>query len=462
MTVNVSEPASSEVLPLSEDGSPPQLTAAELENSAPFDPDKRLRGEAGAALLDEVLALLAARELEAKARRRKRKSKDADLQRRTLDTFLANLIALWLNRVDATRFLAVPFDTNAYTGWPLSLTAMQGFRDGLAVEDLIKVAKGFRKVDFYEHDKQFGRLTRIRATPSLIDLFEAHGIDRPSVRRVTERGVIHIREKDADAGPEPAEVVLSRAVIERINARLDAANIALPLEAWDRIRWQRDNEGEERDAYRAYAGDETAKVLRRSFVRSWDRGGRIYGGWWMHLPKAERLKLTIDGEAVVELDYAQLHPTLLFLRAGQPLDFDPYAIPGLDREEVRDLGKRTFQRLINRKAERQGGEIRMRAAAGDADLLPPGVAFQAYLQLFKLRLAPIAQWFGTGVGVQLQREDSDLAVDILDRMDRAGAITLPIHDSFIVQAEHGALLEETMRETFYERFGAYPGIKKAG
>ena len=439
---------------------PASFTAEELENSAPFDFEKRLRGEAGLALLENVLAYLDEKEACSGTRQRKRKPKDEEVRRRTLDSLLANLLSLWLNRVDATRFLALPFGQNDYAHTGLSLKAMQRFRDALQQGGYIAVAPGFRKVDAVELGKPFGRRTRIRATDQMIEWFEEAGAHWPSIRRVAERGVIHIRKAIEDVGPEPNNVTNCRPVMERINARLEAASIELPDDAWARVRRKAEpGESDDKDSYLAYAGDDTAKVLRRIFSHSWERGGRIYGGWWMHLPKAERRHLTIDGECTVELDYAQLHPTLLFVRVGPVPDMDPYAIPELECDRIRDLGKRTFQRLLNSTSARSGAGISLRAGPGDNALLPPGLTFSTYLSRFKSRLASISQWFGTGEGMSLQREDSDLAVRILDQMDQADVLPLPIHDSFIVQRRYEGLLRKAMEQAFEEKYGVTPPIK---
>lgn len=431
-----------------------ERTAKELENSAPFDPDRRLRGEAGAALLDDVRDRIEAWERATCARQRARKPEDAKSFALTLDTFLANLIGLWLNRVDPTRFLAVAFDANAYAGLRLSLKAMLTARDALKAQGLIEVAPGFRKIDNWEHDKPFSRRTRIRATPALIEAFQGFGIERASTHRLAESSVIVIRERASHEEPQPpSKVQASAEVLEAINARLERTAITLPDDAWRRIKGERD-EGDDLDAHRANAGDEAAKVLRRIFSRTWDRGGRIYGGWWMHVPKAERQHIQIDGEPVVEWDYSHLHPALLFARVGVPLDFDPYTLAGVDNPRLRELGKRTFQRLVNRSDLRP-----LRAGKDDKELMPSGMRFPAYLTLYTTRLSPIERWFGIGEGMRLQREDSDLAVNVLKRMEAAGAVTLPIHDSFIVQARHGEALREAMEDSYRERYEASPKVK---
>lgn len=431
-------------------------TAAELENSAPFDPDRRLRGEAGEALLNDVRDRIEAWERTTEARVRARKPDHAASFALTLDTLLANLIALWLNRVDATRFLAVAFDANAYRRLPLSLKAMHTARVALEALELIDVAPGFQKWDRYEIGKPFARRTRIRAKPDLIETFDQHGIGHPSIQRVGERGVISIRKKADDAGEEPPEVKASAAVLKAMNARLKAADVTLPDDAWRRIKgeWE---EGDDVDAYRAHSGDDTAKSLHRIFSERWEHGGRIYGGWWMHVPKEERQHIRIDGETVTEWDYGRLHPSLLYLREGLVLDFDPYCVPGVEGPRIRELGKQTFQRLINRMKLTP-----MRAAKGNLEMLPQGMLFARYLSLYASRLSPIAKWFNTGVGMSLQREDSDLAAAILERMEAQGIVTLPIHDSFIVQDRHGDTLREEMVRAFKEKHGVEPHLRRSG
>ena len=51
--------------------------------------------------------------------------------------------------------------------------------------------------------------------------------------------------------------------------------------------------------------------MKRKFTETFDFHGRFYA-WWQNLPGKERLKLLIDGEPVIEEDYRQIHPTLLY------------------------------------------------------------------------------------------------------------------------------------------------------
>ncbi len=46
--------------------------------------------------------------------------------------------------------------------------------------------------------------------------------------------------------------------------------------------------------------------------------------------------------------------------------------------------------------------------------------------------AAISQYFGSGIGLRLQKQDSDIAFDIMLLLWEKGIRCIPIHDSFIV------------------------------
>jgi hypothetical protein len=419
-----------------------------LEHSAPFDGLRALVLLAGTALLDDVSARLAARG----GRTRALRSVDAERQRATLDALLANLVMAIFNRVDSRRFVAVSFNRNHYSGAHLSVTALARLRDGLLASGLVEGQRGYRRM---EGDRVVhARMTRLRATRALRDLIADHGVTRRNVGWSAARDIILLREPQPDPGPEPTEVVASRNVLVRMNDRLARTDIALPEDSWTRIvERHRASPGD--DDHRILAGDTGAVSLARIFKGNWQQGGRLYGGWWINLPKRERTFLTIDGEPTVECDFARLHPTLLFARLGLPLDHDIYTLPGFSGPEVRNLGKRLFNRLINKTS---AGQIRLPVTALDRAQLPAGVSFHVFQRAFIANLAPLERWFGTGEGLKLQREDSDLAIDVLDLLLKQDVIALPVHDSFIVASHHRDKLIAAMSEAFLRRYGRTPAI----
>lgn len=85
-----------------------------------------------------------------------------------------------------------------------------------------------------------------------------------------------------------------------------------------------------------YTGPEAVDINRRQLTRSFtrtrfDSGGRLFGGFWLNMRKADRLlHIKINGEDVVELDYGQVMPRLVYATVGRvPRMSDLYAIPGL-------------------------------------------------------------------------------------------------------------------------------------
>jgi hypothetical protein len=184
------------------------------------------------------------------------------------------------------------------------------------------------------------------------------------------------------------------------------------------------------------------------------------------LSKAERLRLLIDGEPVVEIDYSQFHPTLAYAEAGHPAPDNAYDIPGFDRALV----KVTFNIMLN-SGNRNGSRHTIahksgmvRRVLGDdfpddlrgeemwhwAERLHPGYAQTASQTAERLMDAimakhdPISKMFFTGAGLALQRLDSDIAEAVMREMRRRGIVVLPVHDSFIAPVSKAAVLEEVM------------------
>ena len=432
-----------------EEGEKPLYTSEELENSAPVDWDRRLHGAAGAALRQSILDELAALE----RRQRRRRSAAQESWEATVDALTANLLALALSKDGGQRFLGVPFNRNSYTGIGASHDAAVKFRDLGEAAGWLDVAPGFQKRD--DAPEAYGRQTRIRAAGWLMEQFEAVDASARNVSQA-DSGLLRLRGVK-ERVPAPTEVEASRSLLKRLNSRLMALRIELPPEQWDRLPSIPDpddgSRAEDKRRHRQYARDLSAVSLYRVFNGGWDRGGRMYGGWWMSLPKALRAHLTIDGKPTVERDYAQLHPALLYARTGVLVPADVYGLSAFEGPQVRDVAKRTFARLVNSKTR-----VR-RAHKDDKGKLPGRARFKDFLAEFEAKLHDISRWFGVEEGLRLQFEDSELALAVLERLHMAGIDALPVHDSFIVQEEHDDDLQEAMHHAFWEEYGHAPGIR---
>lgn len=449
------------------------FTSDELNCSIPFDDGRRLQGHSGSELFDEITAIIDSTEVRA----RKRKVKDQSSHDASIEALLANLLVAAFNRVEPERFVAMPFSSDYYANRGLSLLAMQSGRNALGNAGLLEGVRGHHR-QHYMVGQGHAMRTRLRATPALREIFESCRASRGAVK-CSRKQVIRINSADANLDfRHPIDIAATASALLSINLRLDGATLVLPDEAWARVGAARTKPTKREDDEDPYIGDLTAISLYRSFKGNWERGGRLYGGWWMNLPKTERSQITIDGEATTELDYGQLHPTLLFARQGLQLNFDPYSIKGHEEKAVRAMGKRTFNRLINPwkgKASKPAGLVhssscpsvvqppvqpfKLRALPIDKAALPNGMSFQQFLDLFLPPLAPIAMYFGSDAGMTLQREDSDLAISILEWLDHAGVVALPVHDSFIVKQSDANYLRQAMTECFYDRHFFNPIIK---
>lgn len=433
----------------------PQFTAEDLENSFPMDLGRRFRSPNSCVCLNIIMDGIRGSE----QRTRARKPDDEIRWVASIETFLANLVAGHLNVIDRNRFVAVSFDRNTYNGTGISLVGIVQCRDYLLAQGYIEIANGYYRPDRSGVDF-FGRRSRLRATSKLRELMDASGINRRSLTRpVTD--LIQMKKPIKGMGPMPKEVEESRAILKAVNARLADTTIQID-EGFATLleNGMVENEGEspeELHRKRAYAGDITATTLYRAFKYDWKRGGRIYGGWWMSLPKRIRKNLTINNLPVVELDFGTLHPALLYRRIGMDCPPDLYTVPGWVTPNMRKLGKHTFNRLLNRKEDDPSKRLQIRAGTGDGELLIGSLPFKTYLSSFIRGFEPIHPWLGTGIGIELQYEDSLLALDVLSAMETANIVVLPIHDSFIVPIEHEAELRSAM-ESACHKYGLEPKI----
>jgi hypothetical protein len=136
---------------------------------------------------------------------------------------------------------------------------------------------------------------------------------------------------------------------------------------------------------------------------------------------------------------------MLFAMVGLQLDYDPYEFDGFSRE----LGKETFMRLLNREPHRGGRYVRR---AGKVPM-PDGIAPSEYVERYKRHLAPVRHLLGEGMGLKLQRQDSDLALAVLAALAQHAIVALPIHDSFIVKKRDEHILRLTMTNTYAQLYG---------
>jgi hypothetical protein len=257
--------------------------------------------------------------------------------------------------------------------------------------------------------------------------------------------------------------------LERFNAFLSQQEIGIvltPAEA-DQLT-ARMNEKREKGTPRLIHPDLIRRGLYRQFNGgSFERGGRLYGAWWINCPKELRPRITINGKPTVELDFSGCAIRMLYHENEMECEGEPYfyeAIDacerehGLPEEYFREDVKRMTQALIN---GRKGG-------FAERIKLPPRHSFKPYftrpqvMTMIREKHAAIAHEFQSGAWGRLQRADSDIALEVITNLKAQGIVALPVHDSFLVASENEAALKKEMIDRYFNRFGFNPVIKRVG
>ncbi|MBI3203283.1 MAG: hypothetical protein HYZ29_17225 [Myxococcales bacterium] len=197
------------------------------------------------------------------------------------------------------------------------------------------------------------------------------------------------------------------------------------------------------------AGQRHSTHLARIFSQgSFEKGGRFYRASYQQLPGDERAKMTIDGQPVVELDFCSVHPTMLYLRAGLEPPEDAYAKDGFERGVL----KLAFNVALNASSPASASHAVARSLR-ESDHQEPERTARQYIEAMPTLYPEFERQLFTGVGLDLQRLDSDIAAKVMARCLVASMPVLVMHDSFLVRRAHEAELRRLMTEAFQKVLG---------
>lgn len=186
----------------------------------------------------------------------------------------------------------------------------------------------------------------------------------------------------------------------------------------------------------------TPPRVHRVFNRgSFDKGGRAYG-WWQGLQSRYRATMTLNGEPVLEPDYAQLHAQIIYAVREIPLIGDAYETG----EFPRHYGKQAFNIAVNAKSHSSA------IAAIANDLNTDRRTASKLLDTITTKHKPVLDVFCSDAGVALMRIDSDITLDAVKHCQAQGISVLPVHDSLIAQARDADRAADIMIMAFATRF----------
>jgi len=233
--------------------------------------------------------------------------------------------------------------------------------------------------------------------------------ERDYVERTTTRKLIDYRETE--------ETRRLRAEVETLNRFLASADIRMVPDGGPVVVTTR------RMLHRSFTVPPGAEDAER-----FDRGGRLFGGFWQVLPKARRHALRIDGEPVADLDYSSMFLRLAYLEAGEmPPEGDLYAtVPGLYETRWRQGVKKLVSAMLFRTTPltRIPADLKGHLPEGMTGAQARTAIFSAYPALHGV--------FETGVGFRLMHTESRVLLAALRRLIALGTPALPMHDGLMV------------------------------
>lgn len=421
-----------------------------------FDESYDLRDPEGDALIEAVLSIMDAAE-----ERTRKRSVAADRNRHIrVRKLLANGLRCFYHRDPA--WVAYLRKANSYSdkGAWLSGKALAKDVDQLAHVGLLETETG-----------EYGTASTYRIARRLFHLTQDHGVNDHSLTHdLPSESLVRLRSEapQRDLVPFEATDLTWRwtALLESYNAFLTRHDIDLTLSVEEEREWTGHINSKGMPGQPLYRPERIQTALYRQFNNgSFEQGGRMYGGWWINAPKRLRSRITINAEPTVELDFSGCAIRMLYHERNIDCRGDPYRLDaitaleadkGLQEGHFREAIKAMTQALINDGKD-----------AGKPEMIkiPAEMSFYGHYKRQEVRRmieekhTLIADAFGTGAGLRLQRRDSDLALAIISELREEGILALPIHDSFIVQQKEHDKLFESMNNIYHHMFGYIPSIK---
>lgn len=194
--------------------------------------------------------------------------------------------------------------------------------------------------------------------------------------------------------------------------------------------------------------DTTDRRLRRYFSNgAFDSGGRLFGGFWQPISKADRkASLLINEEETVTLDYSQMAPRILYGMAGiKAPETDAYLLPGLDH--CRAGVKKLFSALLFTQGPLE------RFPRGTRELFPSGLAVAQVVEMLAQAHPSIAHLFHTGIGHAVQFRESEVLIDVLLALQDEKITALPVHDAVIIPSSAITKTRTIMEDVFLNHTG---------
>jgi hypothetical protein len=206
-----------------------------------------------------------------------------------------------------------------------------------------------------------------------------------------------------------------------------------------------------------------ARACSRIFINgTFTQGGRLYRPCWLGMRKAERFeRIRLGGERIAEVDYRSMFLRLAYRAAGLAWPFpageDGYAPASASDEERAGLKTCTNALLHGARGRQFPAETAGRFSPAT---LPRDVYAAIRARHPALQAAGV---FGSLIGHELTRAESDLMVALLLWCRDHGLPALGVHDALLVPASRAEETRAAMQRVATERLGcALPARIRGG
>lgn len=297
----------------------------------------RAHSDQARALVDTVTNLIAEHELAASTRTNKRDKKKLAL-RLAVERFLADLLQAQASETNKG-YVYRPVRPEGFTGNAVSYRTFKSLVDAMLELKLLDAHKGFQMWTSFGGPQvpMRQKATRFGATERLLDIFEQHGVRAADFHQ-------HFLI------PLPENPLVLRAASRRNQYGEKRQGRLIRFE---RTEVTKKLENDLKDLNKFLDGFELRGGIHRGYIRgfnngdhpkfNWNMGGRLYSYGefnYQQLDRAERLKMTINGEPVCEIDIRASYLTIFHALYDEPFDptNDPYDVAGLG-PEARDVVK---------------------------------------------------------------------------------------------------------------------------
>lgn len=190
--------------------------------------------------------------------------------------------------------------------------------------------------------------------------------------------------------------------------------------------------------------------------------GRCYSfqNGFQALKSNDRLRMTIGGKKVCEVDYSGLHIRMLYAMEGLSPSGDVYDIGdwyskyGLDESEARMAVKQAVLMMVNAKTKWRA----FHAFKKDWNTnmgLNKKTHILWLMDLFnrvESKHSVISKYFCSNVGISLQWQDGIIMRNVCWQFAKRGICALPIHDSLVVPEKYANDAAEIMDNEFKHHF----------